>query len=204
MKKFLAGVVVTITIICIVLVITNTKTTEPQNQPANQDSQQIEISPTETLVEEFHKLAHLETASIKITQSFNATKDNKRLWGILGEELTFIAKGEVIAGIDLSAITDNDFEFLNNQIVKVKLPRPQIFNVIIDNKTSYISSRTKGILATVDKNMETDIRIYAQEYFEKTALDSGILFQATMNATDPIQKLIQKFGYTTVIFSVDN
>lgn len=208
MKKFLAGAMVAVTIICVVYFMVIPKTS---NNPINKINKAIDQvtkpEPTEVkpdpviLVKEVQQLDRFETASLTMSRVFNATRDSKRLWGALGEQITFVANGEVIAGIDLSSIDENDFEVIDNTTIKINLPKAEIFSVIIDNNTSYIASRTKGFLANADPKLETEVRSYAQDEFKKTALNSDLLDRAYKNATNNIQSLAEKIGFTTVIFT---
>lgn len=161
----------------------------------------VEIVPdTTVLVAEIQQLAKIETASFILkNKKFYSTRDNDRFWGILGENLELIASCKVTAGIDLSNITDDNFEILNNQTIKIKLPKAKIFDVIIT--ASSVPSRTKGILATVDKDMESNTKDYAQNYFLEQALNSDLLDQANQNAQNRIKNLAKKFKFTTVVFT---
>jgi len=213
MKKFGTGVLLTIIIIAIIIatvVITKKTVDNPVSQKPETviekifkaDGVTITPDPT-TLIKEIKKLKRLETATLLISEEFNATRDNERLWGILGEEMTFIANGQVVAGIDFSSFDENDFRLISEGIIEITIPEAQIFNVIIDNDTSYVTSRTKGIFAKFDTQLETEVRIYAQDEFEKIAKDSYLSYQATMNAVDYLQDFIQGLGYTTVVFKID-
>lgn len=206
MKKFLVGFVVsTILISCFVVFWVVPKII---NNPISKTVKQIttpgpvEVVPNTTaLVKEVQLLARLETASIDLTQVFPATRDNKRFGGIFGEELTFIANGKVIAGVDLNYVEEKDFRVVDNYTIKITLPKAKIFNVIIDNNTSYVACRSKGFLATADPQFETKVRITAQNKFEEIVLKSDLLNEANKNAQNIIRGLAQKIGFTTVVFT---
>jgi hypothetical protein len=162
----------------------------------------IEVVPNTTaLIKEIQLLARLETASLDLIQVFPSTRDNKRFGGIFGEELTFIANGKAIAGVDLNYVEEKDFQAIDNYAIKINLPKAKIFNVIIDNNTSYIAYRSKGILATADPQLETKVRITAQNKFEEIVLKSDLLNEANKNAQNIVQGLAQKIGFTTVVFT---
>jgi len=213
-KKFsniMANIIIVSAIIAVTVVITIIVTTKKTasnsiNETISQITQStpIEIKPdTTVLVQEIQKLNRLETASLNINRIYNATKDNKRLWGAMGEELTFVAYGEVVAGIDLSKITPNDFEFIDDYTVRIHMPRAEIFNVIIDNNNSYVTNHTKGILAKTDSQLETKARQYAQNNFEDLALESDLLVRAYENGTTNIESLAHSLRFTSVLFTTN-
>lgn len=205
MKKFLAGFMVsTIIISAIVVVVIVPKLID---NPINKVEQIVTPGPTEitpdktVLIKEVQQLARLETASLDLIQAFPATRDNERFGGIFGEELIFIANGKAIAGVDLRNMEEEDFQIVDNQTIKINLSKAKVFNVIIDNNTSYIACRSKGFLATADPQLETEVRITAQNKFEETVLKSDLLNEANKNAQNTIKGLAQKIGYTTIIFT---
>lgn len=205
MKKFLAGFTVsTIIISAIVVVVIVPKLID---NPINKVEQIVTPGPTEitpdktVLIKEVQQLARLETASLDLIQAFPATRDNERFGGIFGEELIFIANGKAIAGVDLRNMEEEDFQIVDNQTIKINLPKAKVFNVIIDNNTSYIACRSKGFLATADPQLETEVRITAQNKFEETVLKSDLLNEANKNTQNTIKGLAQKIGYTTIIFT---
>ena len=159
------------------------------------------ITPDKTvLIKEVQQLARLETASLELVQAFPATRDNQRFGGIFGEELVFVANGKAIAGVDCSQMEEKDFKIVDNHTIEINLPKAKVFNVIIDNNTSYVACRNKGLFATADPKLETEVRITAQNKFEEIVLKSDLLNEANKNAQNTVQGLAQKIGFTTVIF----
>jgi len=203
-KKFLAGFLVSTIIISSIFVIVIV----PQiiNNPLKTVEQMITPDPvkitpdTTVLVKETQQLARLETASLELVQAFPATRDNQRFGGIFGEELVFVANGKAIAGVDFSHMEEKDFQVVDNQTIKINLPKAKVFNVMIDNNTSYVACRNKGLFATADPQLETEVRITAQNKFEEIVLKSDLLNEANKNAQNTVQGLAQKIGFTTVIF----
>ena len=205
MKKFLAGFITSTIIISaiVVVVIVPMLIDNPINKVEQIITPEpVKVVPNKTvLIREVQQLARLETASLDLIQAFPATRDNERFGGIFGEELIFIANGKAIAGVDLSNMEENDFQVVDNQTIKINLHKAKIFNITIDNKTSYIACRSKGFLATADPQLETEVRITAQNKFEEIVLQSDLLNEANKNAQNIVKGLAQKIGYTTVIFT---
>ena len=204
MKKFLAGFLVSTIIISSIFVVV----VVPKiiNNPLKTVEQiitpdPVKITPdTTVLVKEIQQLARLETASFELTQAFPATRDNHRFGGVFGEELVFIANGKAIAGVDFSHMEEKDFNVVDNHTIEINLPKAKVFNVMIDNNTSYVACRSKGLFATADPQLETEVRITAQNKFEEIVLKSDLLNEANKNAQNTVQGLAQKIGFTTVIF----
>jgi len=163
---------------------------------------QTEVKPDPViLISEIQKLARLETATVNSEQILQATRNPDQLWGALGETMTFVAYGQVIAGIDLVNFAADDISVINSDAIAIRLPTAKIFSVIIDNQKSYVASRTKGILASVDKDMESKIRQQAETSCQENAIKQGIIVKANTNAQDFIRNFLQSFGFTNISFA---
>lgn len=153
------------------------------------------------IVQQVQRLSRLETASISFEKVIRAERDQKRLWGAFGEKMLFVAYGKVIVGVDLNEFQESDFLLVDSTTVKIHLPQAQIFNVILDNQKSYVASRETGLLASVDSNLETEVRKQAEIEFKSSALSSGIVGTAQKNAEYDIDTLLRQFGFTNIIFT---
>jgi hypothetical protein len=160
------------------------------------------IDPT-VIVKEIQKLARLETAVVNSERIVKGERNQEQLWGHFGETMTFVAYGQVVAGIDLSNFTKNGIVVVDTKTIKVKLPKAKIFSVIIDNQKSYVASRDKGFLAYSDKDMESKVRLQAQIDCESNALNQGILDEANANAKNFIEDLLLGLGFETVLSITD-
>lgn len=164
------------------------------------ESVEFKPNPIE-LIDGIQKLARLETAGIKSRQIIYGGRDQKRLWGAFGETITFVAYGQVIAGVDLSNFSKFDMIVTNPTSIEIRLPKSKIFSVIIDNYQSYVANHNKGILASSDKDMESKARRRAGTECKNNAIRKGILDDADKNARDIIRKLSQSFGFKNVSFA---
>ena len=152
------------------------------------------------IVQEIHKLSRLETAVVNSERIIPGERNRDKLWGVFGETMTFIAYGQVVAGVDLNNFTKNDILVIDSNSIEVKLPKAEIFNVIIDNQKSYVASRYKGPLASSDKDMESKVRQLAEIDCQNNALGQGILDKADANAKDTVSNLLLGFGFKVVSF----
>lgn len=206
MKKFFAGILVTVSVIILVSVffVKNANSIDPFSINIPSSSSSISVTPdNSTLVTKIQNLNRLETVTMKMKENFIGNKDNDVLWGLLREKLVFVANGEVVAGIDFSKFEASDVNILDNGVVKIAIPMAEIFYSIVDNDSSFVQSRAKGFLVFFnDVNMETSIRRCAQNSFKTIALENKIIFEAQTNGINNIQDLAHKLGFNEVIVTV--
>jgi hypothetical protein len=202
MKKKFFIFLLALTCIILVIFFFNIK----QFNPLKPIENLVTPTPTEVLpnpvviIQEMHQLAKLETVSMPIETQIWVERDDKRAWGIFGEKILFIAYGQAIAGVDLSQIQSTDIQVIDKDTIKVHLPEAEIFNVIMDNKNSYVADRQEGIFASISPQLETSTRKYAQEELEKAAGSSNILTKANQNAQDYIESFLFQLSFKNVKF----
>lgn len=202
MKKFIT-ILVLITGCFVFLIVNFKQVIAPINDTVHQIvvPGPVEVLPDPVvLVLEVQQLNKLETASLTLEKIVRATRDNDRLAGVFGETILFVAVGKVVAGIDLSKLNDFDIEVISSDTVKIHLPSSEIFDVILDNKKSYMAYRGKGVFAQTDSRFETVVRDQSQEALKKNAIESEILHTADINAQDSVRKLLEKLGLKKIEF----
>jgi hypothetical protein len=101
--------------------------------------------------------------------------------------------------VDLEKLGPDDLQ-LNNGVLYVQLPNPEIFIATLDNEKSYVYDRDTGFLTHGDVNLETTARQAAEDEIEKSALEDGIILQARRNAEAYLYRLFRDLGYQDVIF----
>jgi hypothetical protein len=155
------------------------------------------------VVQEVRDLARLETASYRMEKVIRADRGQDVLGGALGETLIFVAHGEVIAGVDLSQMQEEDVQVVDPDTVMVHLPQVEIFNVILDNDRSYVADRDTGVLTRADSQLETQVRQSAQRDLQAAATESDILDTAKENAESYMRGFLNNLGFENVIFTPD-
>lgn len=188
------------------------KTTEQALAPMNsltgsiatQVAQVLHPTPTiipdpVTIINEIRTLARLETIQYTIEKVVTAERGLGTLEFLFGDELIFVAHGYVIAGVDLGKMEVSDF-VLDEGILNIHMPAPEIFVATLDNDKSYIYDRDKGIFTKGDINLETAARQVAENEIEKAALEDDILEQAKINAELFLSRLLDDLGFSNVIF----
>ncbi|MDY6846704.1 MAG: DUF4230 domain-containing protein [Chloroflexota bacterium] len=152
-----------------------------------------------TIIREIQSLARLETIQYTVEKVITAEINQGVFGPLFGDRLLFVARGYVIAGIDLSEIGTEDLR-LENEVLYVSLPDAEVFVATLNNDDSFVYDRTTGILRKSDQDLETNARQVAEEEILKAALEDGILAQAQQNAEIYLERLFNTLGYQQVVF----
>jgi hypothetical protein len=108
-----------------------------------------------------------------------------------------IVRGEVVAGLDLSKVSDADIR-VSGSSIRIRLPNAEIFSTRIDNNKTRVYSRETGLLVQADPNLETEVRRTAERDIQGAALEDGILKIAAENARTTVQTFCRALGYRDV------
>ncbi len=152
-----------------------------------------------TVVHEVTSLARLETIQYSVEKVVTAETGQAFLGVLFGDRLLLVAHGVVIAGVDLAKFSEDDV-YIENGLLFVRMPEPEVFVATLDNDQSYIYDRTIGFLRRGDVNLETAARQVAENEIEKAAIKDGILQQAEQNAEDFLTRLFLQMGFPEVVF----
>ena len=153
------------------------------------------------LVTQVRNLNRLETASMHVmhvsttSQTYNLMPD-----ALAGDELTFLAVGDVIAGVDLSLLNRNDVWRESDGTVVLRLPPPQILVSRVDNRESRVINRRTGLLRHGDVNLESRVRQRAEAEIRNESLKKGILPLAAQNAQIKLAEFLHTLGFQKVKF----
>lgn len=152
-----------------------------------------------TIVHEVRSMARLETIQYSVEKIITA-ETRQGLFGFLvGDRILFVAHGTVIAGVDLEKLQPEDLR-VEDGVLYVQLPRPEIFVATLENDRSYVYDREQGVLTRGDQSLETVARQAAEDEIEKAALADGILDQAQINAENFLYRFFLQLGFPEVIF----
>jgi hypothetical protein len=151
-------------------------------------------------ITQIRALNRLETAQMDVThisqiqQSYGVIPNS-----LAGDELTFLAMGQVIAGIDMSQLKNDDVRLEGDGLV-VKLPPTQILVSRLDNNRSKVIDRDTGVLRRADIDLESRARAGAEGAIRSEAVRKGILDLAEKNAQAQLAQLLNRAGFTRVRF----
>jgi len=158
--------------------------------------EQIDLGAVVTRV---RALNRLETASMRVVHVSTITQSYQLIPNALaGDELTFFAAGDVIAGIDLSQIRAEDVRRDADGTIVVKLPPAQILVSRLDNRQSRVLNRKTGLFRRADIDLESHARQYAEQGIRNEAVSKGILNLASQNAEIKVAELLHTFGFQRV------
>ncbi|MEO8378290.1 MAG: DUF4230 domain-containing protein, partial [Acidobacteriota bacterium] len=149
---------------------------------AKQAVEQAVLAPHEetidiaTLVTQVRELNRLETASMHVVHVGTLTQTYKMVPNALGgDEITFLAAGDVIAGVDLAQLKNDDIWRSPDGTVNLRLPPAQLLISRVDNTQSRVLTRKTGMLRRADIDLETRARQHAETNIRAEALKKGIL-----------------------------
>jgi len=154
-----------------------------------------------SVVTRVRSLARLETASMHVAnvstlkQGYNLLPDK-----LAGDEITFYAAGDVIAGIDLSTIQQRDVWREPNGTLVMRLPQSQVLISRLDNRESRVLARKTGIFRGADQGLEGRARQYAEQQIRNEAVRKNILGMAQEGAEAKLAPLLHTLGFTQVRF----
>lgn len=153
------------------------------------------------LVTQVRELNRLETASMRVMHVGHVTQSYKLVPNILaGDEITFLAEGDVIAGIDLARLQPKDVWRSPDGTINMRIPPAEILVVRVDNAKSRVINRDTGVLRRRDVDLETRARQHAEETIRSEALKQGVLTTASQSAEKKLAGFLHTLGFEKVRF----
>jgi len=155
------------------------------------------------VVKEIKNLNRLETSQFTIEKIIDAESGNNNIVKqfLFGDKILLIAHGQIIAGVDLSQITEKDVE-INSQTLTLNLPDTKILISKLDSEKTRVYDRRRGLLAPENKDLESQVRQEAEKSITSAACQAGILQNAAENARKQLKALFQTLGFNEVVVNV--
>jgi hypothetical protein len=148
-------------------------------------------------------LSRLETQSYVMDTVVTAEEPGLLPAPFTGDKILFIGHGEVVAGVDLGQMREEDIVvYTTTNRVELHVPAAELFYVRLDNDQSRIYDRQTGLFSRADPQLETQVRQKAEQQIRQTAVESGIITQAQQNAEKTLRALIESLGYSDVTIIV--
>jgi hypothetical protein len=151
-----------------------------------------------TIVRQVQSLSRLETASYTIEKVITAESGEGPLGFLFRDRLLLVAQGQVIAGVDLSRMSEGDVQVAGTSVF-VTLPAAEIFVATLDNDETYVYDRQTAVLGQ-QIDLETLARQEAEHAILDAALEDGILKMAQNNAEQYLTGLMRALGFEEAIF----
>jgi hypothetical protein len=170
-------------------------------RPVEQRRAAVELRASPGVVLAIRDIAKLESTSFHIEKVVEASDEQSRLWGFVQakDALLLVAVGDVVAGVDLTKLRDEDVEIGDGgRSVRVRLPPPEIVSSTLDEKATHVYSRSTDVLAMRNEQLEGAARRNAEEQMRKAAVEGGILERAKTSADRTLRALLRSLGYDEV------
>jgi hypothetical protein len=152
------------------------------------------------IVREIQELSELVTVRYSI-QKVVGLEEEKVPFG--AERILLLVQGEVLGGVDLTLLTTNDVRVSADKVVTVRLPRPKVLHVYLDEKQTRVWDRSKTWWTPwepYDPELDQKARLAALEAIQAAALQMGILSNAQDNAENTVQKALRAGSVESVRF----
>lgn len=116
--------------------------------------------------------------------------------------LLMVAHGVVNAGIDLTKVGADRIEASEGR-VKVRIPKPRLMDVYLDDRRTQVVERNTGVLRAFDKDLEQNARMQALDQIRVAARDGGILKDAEDRARRQLESLFRAAGFQEVVVATE-
>jgi len=155
-----------------------------------------------TVIKQLQSLNRLETAQFTIEKVIDAGKSGNQFQQLLfGDKILLIAQGEVVAGFDLTKLSEKDI-VIEGTTLRLMLPESEILFTKLNNDQTRVYDRKLGLLSKGDKDLEAKARESAEGLIRQAACDGRILDIASTNARTQLTALFKSLGFTTVIITI--
>lgn len=150
------------------------------------------------VVKQMQQLQRLETAGFTIEKIIEAKTAGNAFENVLyGDKILLIASGQVLAGFDLSNLSENSVA-VKGKSLTIQMPPPQILVTKLDNEKTRVYDRQSGFLTRGDKDLETQARLKAESEIRAAACQMNILGVASDNGRKQLQVLFGTLGFSEV------
>lgn len=155
------------------------------------------------VITQLKALNRYETTSFTIEKIIEAgtTQNNALTQFLYGDRILLIAHGEVIAGFDVSELSENDVT-IDDRTISLTLPAAEILTTRLDSEKTRVYDRSKGLLNPGDKDLESEARIAAEQSIREAACQGGILDEATEKGRTQLETILKTIGFETVVVTI--
>lgn len=167
---------------------------------------QVVATPTPTIrdrggtIQQIRSLNRLETQSYSVERIVEASVERGNfLDTFLGDRLLLIASGTVVAGVDLSKLSEDDVTISEDgERITLRLPPAEIFSKALDNERTRVYDRQTGILADQQRDLETQARQEAENEILRAACEGGIMQKAADEAKRSMEQFLRLLEFESV------
>lgn len=169
--------------------------------PAASRDAATELRATPSVVVAVRDLARLEGAEFRIDRVISLTDKQERFFGLLEakDAILLVASGAVVAGTDLSTLSDGDVETDEaHHRVRITLPSSQVLSARLDDDHTFVYRRDTDLLAERKETLESRARQEAERTLEEAARKGGIVARSNDSVRRTVDSLLRSLGFTDV------
>jgi hypothetical protein len=182
-------VVLSATAVTLVLVVRSWLTPPPPSV--------ITVRATPDILIAVRDLARLETAEVHVEKVIDLTDQQSRMFGLIRatDALLLVAVGRATLGVDLSKLGEGDVSMdAASKTAHLRLPPPELLQAGLDEKATYVYTRSTSLLARRNEQLESEARREAVESIKKAALAPDMVARAKAQAEKQLRSLITQLG----------
>jgi hypothetical protein len=160
-------------------------------------SEPLTIDNTPILIKEINNLAQLITITSFDEVVMDSIKKSKKLPGTIfpvpASKIVLIAKGQVMAGVDLKKLNNEDV-MIKNDSISILFPPPQILNTIL-NPSDFETFDETGVWSSEEVNQ---VKVRIREKIIQRALEQNLLFKASERCKIIMENFLRNIGFTRI------
>lgn len=144
-----------------------------------------------------HDLARLETAQVHVEKVIDLTDHQSRFFGLVegSDAILLVAVGDATLGVDLSKLGEDDVTMdASGKTARLRLPAPELLQAGLDEKATYVFSRSTSTLARRNEQLESQARREAVEAIKKVATGPEMTARARAQAERQLRALVGQLG----------
>jgi hypothetical protein len=162
----------------------------------------LAVRPSATLLVAMRDVSKLETTELHLEKVIDLTDTQSRFFGLIEgtDNLLLVAAGDVTVGVDLGKLAEGDVSLdPKTKVATIKLPPPEIFSSRLDEKRTYVYTRSTSLAARRNEQLETKARQEAVAAIEKAAKESDVMDRAKKQAERQLRALATALGASDVV-----
>ena len=172
--------------------------------PAPPPTSVVTVRPSASLLVAIRDMARLETTELHIEKVIDLSDKQSRLFGLIEAQdaLILVAAGDVTIGIDLAKLGDDDVSMdPKSGVATMRLPSPEVLSSRLDEKGTYVYTRSTDVLAKRNENLESRARQEALAAIERAARETDMTGRAKAQAERQLRSLATQLGAKRVDIS---
>lgn len=170
-------------------------------RPAPPPASVITTRPTPSLLVAIRDIARLETTEVHIEKVIDLTDTQSRLFGLVQatDAILLVAVGRATIGVDLAKLSEGDVSMdPTTKAATLRLPKPEILSAALDERATYVYTRSTSTLAKRNEALETQARREAVAAIEKAAQTDDVMVRARAQAERQLTALLTQLGASSV------